>query len=650
MKKEKRNRVIFFSKEDMAGPLKLKLAEPIIKDFDSKKNYDINDIIELFQIKQYSDNDLYLSDWSAEFIADYKETAERIWKTVCNFWVNIDNDSFIDLYNQVEFEFRRDFWELTEQLQIFKKIEKITFSILLNGENFWIQNVLKQKRLVKYFSSTIRDFLLVYEKSAELLLTQFEQEHTSQHPDLFFPNNLSINDIEKIINDYLDRPDSNLNYVRLIINAKELKFSPKTRLKAIKVERIKNEEILESGYVWKADNQVGLSATQEEPVKLIWEDNIQKITYSTLWLDSLTDKYSLFYNFSLLFEYTDSFGNITLVSNSIEMDVMEHVLMRSKNDYKIGYAFNRKSNLSHLQIVVYDYYLREKGKSIEDILTFIIEDYFKNSYGLENLIINFPSESSTNLEKIRMLVPELESILKQFNLYSNNGEIDHELLQISSAPLRFKDVKSLVARKYLYGIGREFMNLRHYFFSDQSMLWYVEPFKDKKYQNLYSLLVNENVRLEDFENYQKPTIIELINSGYLEINGEQYVKIKKKITILVIGMLNKDEVVNYWILPEEFRIVIEEMEKNGLIRFGNTLFSEPEQKYFNYYLNKAEFTNGLDLRNRYVHGTNGDTDEEHRNIYFTILKLLVLAVLKMDNDLFVKKNRYSVNANESVDN
>ncbi len=645
MKTDKRNRVIFFSKEDMAGPLKLRLAEPIIRDFDSKKDYDINDIIELFQIKQYFDNDLYLSDWSAEIIADYKEITDKIWKTVCNFWINIDNDSFIDLYNQVEFEFRCNFWVLTEQLQIFKKIEKTTFHTLLNSENFRIQNVLKQKRLVKYFNSTLRDFLLEYEKSAELLLTQFEQEHSGQHTDLFFPNNLNTNDIELIINDYLDLPDSNLNYVRLIINAKELKFSPKTRLKATKVERVKNAEILESGYVWQAGNQIELSDTQEEPINEIWEDNIQKITYSTSWLDSLTETYSLFYNFSLLFEFTDSFGNITLVSNNIEMDVMEHVLMRSKNDYKIGYAFKRKSNLSHLQIVVYDYYLKKKGRSIEDILTYIIQDYFKNSYRLENLKINFPSESSTNLEKIRMLVPELESILKQFKLYSANGEIDHELLQISSSHLRIKDVKSIVEKKYLYGIGSVFMNLKHYFFSDQSMLWYVKAFKEKGYQNLYSLLFKENVKLEDFENYQQPTINQLIDTGYLEVNGEEFVKIKEKIAIFVIGMLNKDEAVNYWVLPEEIRVAVDEMEKNGLIRFGNTLFSEPEQKYFNYYLNKSEFTNGLDLRNRYVHGTNGDTDEEHRNIYFTILKLLVLVVLKMDNDLFIKKNLYPVSVN-----
>jgi hypothetical protein len=397
---------------------------------------------------------------------------------------------------------------------------------------------------------------------------------------------------------------------------------------------------LESGHVWQSGNQVGLSDTQEEPVNVNWEENIQKITYSTSWLDSITDTYSLFYNFSLLFEYTDTYGNINLVSKGIEMDVLEHVLMRSKNNYKTGYAFHRKSNLSHLQIVVYDHYLKEKGRNIEGILTFVIQNYFKNSYGLENFKINFPSKNSTYLEKIRMLVPELESILKQFKLYSTKGEIDRELLQISSSPLRFKDIPSLVEKKYLYGKGSEFEELKHYFFSDQSMLWFVKAFNDKKYQNLYSLLLNENVRLEDFEDYQKPSINLLINEGYLEVVEEKFVKIKKKITTFVIGMLNKDEVVNYWILPDEIKVVIDEMKKDGLIRFGNTLFSEPEQKYFNYYLNKSEFTNGLDLRNRYVHGTNGDTDEEHRNIYFTILKLLVLAVLKMDNDLFIKKNLY----------
>jgi hypothetical protein len=69
------------------------------------------------------------------------------------------------------------------------------------------------------------------------------------------------------------------------------------------------------------------------------------------------------------------------------------------------------------------------------------------------------------------------------------------------------------------------------------------------------------------------------------------------------------------------------------------LFSKPERDYFNYFLNKSEFTNGLDLRNSYLHGTQAKPDEiqKHEYAYFTYLKLLILTFLKIEDDLIIYK-------------
>ena len=77
------------------------------------------------------------------------------------------------------------------------------------------------------------------------------------------------------------------------------------------------------------------------------------------------------------------------------------------------------------------------------------------------------------------------------------------------------------------------------------------------------------------------------------------------------------------------------MVSENIILFESSLFSKSEQAYFNYFLNKSEFTNGLDLRNSYLHGTQADPDEiqKHEYAYFTYMKLLVLTLLKMDDDL-----------------
>jgi len=54
------NKVVFYSKEDMAGGYNLQKGKHILR-ADTKTNYtDINEVLELYNIKKYIDNDLYL--------------------------------------------------------------------------------------------------------------------------------------------------------------------------------------------------------------------------------------------------------------------------------------------------------------------------------------------------------------------------------------------------------------------------------------------------------------------------------------------------------------------------------------------------------------------------------------------------------------
>ena len=100
-----------------------------------------------------------------------------------------------------------------------------------------------------------------------------------------------------------------------------------------------------------------------------------------------------------------------------------------------------------------------------------------------------------------------------------------------------------------------------------------------------------------------------------------------------------NEVASFYRYSFELRQEAQQMETEKIVFFDSSLFSKPEQAYFNYFLNKSEFTNGLDLRNSYLHGTQANPDEiqKHEYAYFTYLKLLVLAMLKIEDDLEILK-------------
>jgi hypothetical protein len=311
--------------------------------------------------------------------------------------------------------------------------------------------------------------------------------------------------------------------------------------------------------------------------------------------------------------------------------------MKSKNEYSTGVAFHQKSQLSYLQLLIFNHFLNEKNNSIEILIQSFIRSVLNNVLNLKHLQFRFPTSNSTFLEKIRILAPELEFLLKQYQVYSTEGEINFELIEINSNPLRFTEIKSLVDKKYAYMKDSKIYFLKYHFFSDQSMLHYVNPFNEK-YSSLYDLLTTEDVQLENFKDYQIDLIRQLIAEEYLTIDLNNHVKIKDKILISVIRDFHRNEVISYWHYPESTRNVIDKMESENWIRFEDTLFSKQEINFFNYYLNKKEYTNGLDIRNKYLHGTNRSSKKEQEYEYYILLKLIILSLLKITDDLILRKN------------
>jgi hypothetical protein len=376
---------------------------------------------------------------------------------------------------------------------------------------------------------------------------------------------------------------------------------------------------------------------QIELFKFTNEENTLTASYSEDFLDKIDENVFLFCCFYKLFGFVDDQALIALVSKTSEMQVLERTLMKSKNEYPTGFIFQRKSSLAHIQVLIFNNYLnRTRNTSIEKLIEEYINAIIRSKYGIQQLKFNFPLASLSFLEKIRILSPEFEFFLRQYQHYVRDGNIDFELLELSSAPLRLSEIGSLVSKKYIYINSDVINNIKHHFYSDQSLLWYVEPYKEK-YNNLFDLLQNENVEFDHFLNYQKDIIEALINEDYLYVNENNYIKIKKVILLFLVGELHKKEVLSYWHYPVTFRQVMDEMLESKLLKSESALFTRQEVSYFNYYLNKKEFTNGYDIRNKYLHGTNNASEKQQEFDYYSLLQLIILALLKIEDDILIHR-------------
>jgi len=346
------------------------------------------------------------------------------------------------------------------------------------------------------------------------------------------------------------------------------------------------------------------------------------------------DHATLLNNYIYLFDFVDSQMRCTLVNKFNQMGVFERFLItHSQHAYTKGIAFDQMNVLSFLQITGYYNELFSVGIRLEEVVEWFFEEYLSTEFDAHNFKVTMPSANSTLLEKCTNIMPAMESVLKQFSLFVQEGQIDFELLEIRSEHLIYKNIPSLVDKKYAYGVGDEFKTATFLLFSDQSGLGYNEKAK-KSYNNYFEFVSDEKFKLNDYPDYCISKINWLVDRKYLLIDGEEYIIFSDKFIIIILKDLYFNEVISYWKYSESGRKIIDELEKKNLIEFEGSLFSKPEQDYINYFLNKSQFNNGLDLRNKYSHTqSNSDDDEKiHNQNYMIFLRLFILSVIKINDD------------------
>lgn len=307
--------------------------------------------------------------------------------------------------------------------------------------------------------------------------------------------------------------------------------------------------------------------------------------------------------------------------------------------------FVAKEIMADLMTTAYYEFLENQDINLEKVIEWFFSNYLNQEYKVESFYTELPSERATYSEKCRDIFPEIEYVLLQFKNYVEYGFINHELLEISSSGISYNQIPSLVEQKYVYP-GKLLNTVFHYLFSDQSGLGYLGDL-EKDSSTFFELILNHDVSYTEFHSYQKEKVKDLIDLGYIKIDINGFIRWTNPIRIKVLYELYYNEVVSYYRMQSKIRDEIDSMLEEGLVYFESSLFSKPEQDYFNYYLNNSKFQNGPRLRNRYTHGTLGsrpNIDEStHEKNYLVALKLLMLIVLKINEDFALygieKENR-----------
>lgn len=628
-------RVVYYSNDDLSSGINLENAEKIIQSFDKNNSFAINDLLELYNIQLYFKKNIRLSTWSDEQYQKYKTIVNGFSEVIKSFFLSIDNSNFTSIFTEINFQYTHNFWELFNKLNVYKKVDSSLISTLLASKKHIFQEVLYNQELVNYYSNIILKHFEKNPETSEIILSYYEEISFREKKKIYLPKIFSLEKIEMLINRYISLSEPNLNYINLIVNSQNLKLDYKTKFRASKKEREITKSFFKENNGISYGVEIGISGEQLEPKKLKYNEVNNRLiyTYSENYLANTRDYLSIFKNFTVLFEYVNFQGCMNLVHRNCELDTMDRIFMRSKGEFLKYIKFTQKELLSNGQFTSYKHYLKSKNIDIEDIISFVVLETLQKVYSIEELKISLPSKETEFYEKVRILAPELEFLLKQYNAFIEDGEIDFELLRFNSSPIYFSKLKSKVAIKYVYAKGENINRIKYGLFSTQLSLTYVEPFKNK-YNYLYELLSNENVTYDLFEGFQQREIDYLLEKKIIFFDINNFIRVDR-IMSLIFSSFYYQEVISFWHFPLEIQSILIELEKQNEVEFENCLFTREEIRYLNYNLNKKEFSNGLDLRNKYIHGSNSESKDIQENDYNVLLKIFVLILLKIEDDILL---------------
>ena len=630
----------YFSDDDWSIGRALERAEKVLEEYErGAQCSDINSALELYNIQKLFQIGAKLPDWSEEYFHQLTQKAAGHSSTIGAFWKTVEDKNFAAIYENTEKIYRDNFWEEFEQSKAYRRVSKETFRSFLKTQKPSITYILRQKEVVREYGKQLAEYMLDDPQSAELLLDYYLGLDKAPY---FLPNELSAEQKMQILEKYISSEDCNMNYLQSLLNGRitnNKEFPVMSRLKQRAQKRL--DAFWKNHFETHQGIKTGVSVEftpdcPEEAWCLSRKGTDLCAQYNTNWFLENLDYPTLLNNFIYLFGYVDFQFRSEFPAIPSEMSEMEKIIgIHGPQEYKYGCAFEQRSLLFYTQMLMYRGFLKKQGIEIEAVLQWFFETYLKEEFGVENFSFPVCSPEASILEKAKMMATEIERVFKQYKLYCEDGKIDHELLELETCSEKIDRIPSLRGNKYIYTTGDESATAQFLLFSNQSVLGMVESC-GHEYETLYELLRKETVRLEDFANFQKRDLQWLIQRNLLAIDPIGAIIPAWKKVRLLKDLYDKGVIVNGYY--SDCNAALEELQRQGFIRCESSLFSVPEQQYLNFMLNQAEYSNGHQLRNKYVHGSYPLDETKQQQDYTELLKIMVLIIIKINEEFCFRED------------
>lgn len=605
----------------------------------------INDAIEFYNIDICFKKCKKLDKWSNNKYEEYKNKSKELSSIFYKFFNEIDGCEIVEQYPTIETLYCECFWEIFDNLRIYRKLDSTLFRKLIHQKHIPPYTIFSYKKIVEKYGNVLKDYILEYESCIRLVLEWFYEDKQK----IFLPKEFTSEDLNIYLDKYISGDHVhpfNLKRIKNIKDKRPLQVDDIIRIKAKRRYEQEANQMFDSKKNVKIEYGVNIEFTPNIDELVLYKNNsnIITISYNSNWLLENTQTKDILANFIYLFDYVDK---PQMRSNHInklsKLSLFENMLLdQSSMVYPTGEAFNFIQMISLGQIQNYYYLLNSTDIRLEDFIENYFINYIHEEFECPRIKIKLPSKYTSFSEKCSIALTTFESILKQYNAFVENGDIDYELISISSKPISIGTIKSLVTGKYIYSNSKILNNINSSLFSSQSNLLSINKVDNKDYSSFIELIYEEEIYLDDFVEYQKDGLNILVKNKIINILSDNRLVIDNLDKITIFRDIYENYVISKHHYNEKSVKIIDELVKNKLFKEESTLFSKTEADYLDYILNNKKYVNGLQLRNKYLHGTQQSIEDEsyHEKNYFIILNIIILLILKINDDLCLKYSEY----------
>ena len=588
---------------------------------------DANFIMELYNVYDVLIDKKYLND---EELQTYKEYAPQILSLINNYFNYMSCNTLFTAIEKVSLTYKIDFIELIIKRKIYEKVPKEKASKFLELLNCHPNIYLKYKHFVDYFNDEIKEKIMNANIFAEIYINE---SYYDKKEKLYLPK-LTADEKEETLNQYVEDKNANPHFLEKILNTRAFKNYELTQFKASENKDKAFSKILESQNGLKTT--IELRCGKDLSNKIEFANQKIVLSYNAKELEKHLDYATLLNNFIYLFDFASCHTMLcNLVYKASEDGILENLDDNKGVDvYFKNYSFDIKDMISYVQVAFYLDFLFHNNININDIIRWFFTCYIREEFGINGFEISISNNPNSYFEKCKDLVTIFDEIKKQYYFWVKYNKLEKKHLDLHTKPMGFDSIPSKNNEHYYYNksinIDKEIKML----FDDQSHLFYIEKFKSK-YNSLYALLLNEKVSLDDFYDYQKESIEYLIQHDTLKyICGIVKLNIIK---VLLLKMLYEDGVI---VLTKIKKEKIIEILQNDDYTIDNTLLTKQESEYFDYFLNDR-YTNGMHIRNKYIHLPTSKDEKICKQDYYIIIRLIIILIIKINDDLCSYNDKYN---------